>query len=195
MMRTTLLAPLLLGAGAAALAGCSLGGKPPPTLMRLTPDAAAPAGPRSAPTSHAITVVAPSVPQELNTLRVPVRSGTEVTYIPKAQWVEMPNAMFARLVTETISAKTGRVVLDPHQFTIDPGQRLTGTLQEFGLEEPGRQAVVVYDAVLARGASAVETRRFEARVPVAAIDAASAPAALNRAANDVAAQVAAWVGS
>jgi cholesterol transport system auxiliary component len=194
MMRTTLLAPFVVGAVAAMLAACSLGGKPPPTLMRLTPDAAAPAGPRSAPTSQAITVVAPSVPQELNTLRVPVRSGTQVTYVPKAQWVEMPNAMFARLVTETIAAKTGRVVLDPHQFTIDPGQRLTGTLQEFGLEEAGSQAVVVYDAVLARGANAVETRRFEARVPVAALDAASAPAALNRAANDVATQVAAWVG-
>src|SRR5947209_7454231 len=62
-------------------------------------------------------------------------------------------------------------------FTIDPGQRLTGTLQEFGLEETGSQAVVVYDAVLARGANAVETRRFEARVPVPALDAASAPMA------------------
>ncbi|MEA3061762.1 MAG: cholesterol transport system auxiliary component, partial [Sphingomonadales bacterium] len=157
-------------------------------------DTPAPAASRTAPTSQAITVVAPSVPQELMTTRVPVRSGTQVTYIPKAQWVEMPSAMFARLVSETISAKTGRVVLDPHQFSFDPGHRLTGTLQEFGIEEAGSQAVVVYDAVLARGANAVETRRFEARVPVTAIDAASAPAALNRAANDVAAQVAAWVG-
>jgi cholesterol transport system auxiliary component len=191
MMRTTTLLAL---AGAAALAGCSFGPKPPPTLMRLSADAAAPPGPRTAPTSQAITVVAPSVPQELNTLRVPVRAGTQVTYIPKAQWVEMPNAMFARLLSETIAAKTGRVVLDPHQFTFDPGQRLTGTLQEFGFEEAGSQAVVVYDAVLARGATAVETRRFEARVPVTTIDAGSAPAALNRAANDVAAQVAGWVG-
>jgi cholesterol transport system auxiliary component len=196
MMRTTtLLAQFLVGAGAAAaLAACSFGAKVPPTLMRLTPDAAAPAGPRSAPTSKALTVVAPSVPQELNTLRVPVRAETQVTYIPKAQWVEMPNAMFARLLSETIAARTGRVVLDPHQFTFDPGQRLTGTLQEFGFEEAGRQAVIVYDAVLARGADAVETRRFEARVPVTAIDAARAPAALNRAANDLANQVAAWVG-
>jgi cholesterol transport system auxiliary component len=85
-------------------------------------------------------------------------------------------------------------VLDPRQFTFDPGQRLTGTLQEFGFEETGSEAVVIYDAAIARGANAVETRRFEARVPVAAIDAANAPAALNRAANDVAAQVAAWVG-
>jgi len=194
MTRTVLLAAL---AGAAVLSACSFGAKPPPTLMRLSPDAAAPAGSRTAPTAQAITVVAPAVPQELMTLRVPVReSGTQVTYLPKAQWVEMPNTMFARLLSDTIAAKTGRVVLDPRQFTFDPGQRLTGTLQEFGFEETGSQAVVIYDAAIARGANAnaVETRRFEARVPVAAIDAANAPAALNRAANDVAAQVAAWVG-
>jgi cholesterol transport system auxiliary component len=192
MTRTILLAAL---AGAAALSACSFGAKPPPTLMRLSPDAAAPTGSRTAPTAQAITVVAPAVPQELMTMRVPVReSGTQVTYLPKAQWVEMPNTMFARLLSDTIAAKTGRVVLDPRQFTFDPGQRLTGTLQEFGFEETGSQAVVIYDAAIARGTNAVETRRFEARVPVAAIDAANAPAALNRAANDVAAQVAAWVG-
>ena len=186
---------LLAGAAAAALAACSFGSKPPPVLMRLTPDAPAPAGARTAATAQAITVVAPSVPQELMTMRVPVRSGTQVAYVPKAQWVEMPSAMFARLVSETIAAKTGRVVLDPHQFSFDPGQRLTGTLQEFGIEEAGNQAVVVYDAVLARGADRVETRRFEARVPLSgAIDPAGATIALNRAANDVAAQVAAWVG-
>jgi cholesterol transport system auxiliary component len=192
MTRTTFLAAL---AGAAALSACSFGAKPPPTLMRLSPDAAAPTGSRTAPSAQAITVVAPAVPQELMTMRVPVReSGTQVTYLPKAQWVEMPNTMFARLLSDTIAAKTGRLVLDPRQFTFDPGQRLTGTLQEFGFEETGSEAVVIYDAAIARGANAVETRRFEARVPVAAIDAANAPAALNRAANDVAAQVAAWVG-
>jgi len=42
-------------------------------------------------------------------------------------------------------------------------------------------------------ATAVEKRRFEARVPVAAIDAVSAGTALNQAANQVAAEVATWV--
>lgn len=192
MTRTSLLAAL---AGAAALSACSFGAKPPPTLMRLSPEAAAPAAPRGGPTAQAITVVPPSVGQELNTLRVPVRSSaTQVTYLTKAQWVEMPSTMFARLLTETIAARTGRVVLDPKQFTFDPGQRLTGTLQEFGLEEAGSQAVVVFDAAIARGATTVETRRFEARVPVSVIDASTAPDALNRAANQVATQVAAWVG-
>jgi cholesterol transport system auxiliary component len=67
-------------------------------------------------------------------------------------------------------------------------------LQTFGVDADTSEAVVVYDGVLARGADAVESRRFEARVPMAAIDAASAGPALNQAANRVAADVAAWIG-
>jgi cholesterol transport system auxiliary component len=193
MNRTVLLAvPLSL-----ALASCiSFGAKPPATLMRLTAEAQSTAASRTAPTAQAITVVPPSVPQELATPRVPVRTGTtQVAYLAKAQWVEVPSNLFARLLTETIAARTGRVVLDPKQFTFDPGQRLTGSLQAFGLHADTMEAVIIYDAALARGAEAVETRRFEARVPVAAIDAVSAPDALNRAANQIATEVAAWIGS
>jgi cholesterol transport system auxiliary component len=55
------------------------------------------------------------------------------------------------------------------------------------------EAVVVYDAALARG-EGVQTRRFVARAPLAVVDAPSAAAALNLAANQVAADVAAWIG-
>ena len=194
-MKTTRLFAAL--AAAAALSGCiSFGSKPPPYLLRLTPEAAQPTAARAAPTEQAITVVVPTVGQELRTQRVPVRTvgGTHVAYLEDAQWVDLPAPLFARLLSETIGARTGRVVLDPKQFTFDPGQRLTGTLQSFGIDADAMQAVVVYDAAVARGAEAVETRRFEARVPIAAIDAASAADALNRAANQVAAEVAAWVG-
>ena len=183
-------------AAALAVSGClSFGAKPPPTLMRLTADAQLTAGSRSASSGEAITVVPPSAPAELQTPRVPVRTGaTAVAYVKDAQWVEAPSILFARLLSETIAAKSGRVVLDPKQFTFDPGQRLTGTLNTFGLDANRMEAVLVYDAAVSRGRDSVETRRFEARVPVAAIDAASAPAALNQAANKVAAEVAAWVG-
>jgi len=40
----------------------------------------------------------------------------------------------------------------------------------------------------------VVTRRFEARVPVAAIDRANAAPAVNAAANQVAIEVAGWIG-
>jgi cholesterol transport system auxiliary component len=187
--------PFLALAAAFAVSGCiSFGAKPPPTLMRLTSDAQRAASSRSAPSGQAITVIPPSAPAELMTPRVPVRTGaTQVAYVKDAQWVEVPTILFARLLSETIAAKTGRVVLDPKQFTFDPGQRLTGTLQAFGLDADRMEAVLVYDAAVSRG-EAVETRRFEAHVPVPALDAASAPAALNQAANQVATEVAAWVG-
>lgn len=55
---------------------------------------------------------------------------------------------------------------------------------------------MIYDASLTRaGQSAIEKRRFEARVPVAAIEPTAAAEALGRAANDVAGQVADWVRS
>jgi cholesterol transport system auxiliary component len=183
-------------AAALALSGClSFGAKPPPTLMRLTSDAQPSASSRTGLAADAITVVAPSVPGELRTVRVPVRAaGTQVSYLKNAQWVELPGLLFSRLLSETIAAKTGRVVLDAKQFTFDPGQRLTGTLHTFGIDADTSEAVLVYDAAVARGKDAVETRRFEARVPLAVVDAATAPDALNRAANQVAAEVAAWVG-
>ena len=188
--------PFLVLAAALAVSGClSFGPKVPPVLMRLTSDAQIATSSRTAGAGEAITVVPPTAPAELNTPRVPVRTGaTQVSYVRDAQWVEVPTILFARLVSETIAAKTGRVVLDPKQFTFDPGQRLTGTLQTFGLDADRMEAVLVYDAAVSRGKDSVETRRFEARVPVAALDAASAPAALNQAANQVAAEVAAWVG-
>src|SRR5687767_11004271 len=190
--------PLLLALSAAlALPGCiSFGAKPPPTLMRLTADNARSDGAtRSAAAGEVITVVVPTVGQELRTPRVPVRTGgTQVAYIKDAVWVEAPNALFGRLLSETIAARTGRVVLDPKQFTLDPGIRLSGTLETFGIQADRMEAVAVYDAVLARGPDAVEARRFEARAPVAAVDAASAAPALNQVANQVAADVAAWIG-
>jgi cholesterol transport system auxiliary component len=193
MKRTHILLALGLGL---TLSGCiSFGGKTPPYFLRLTPAQEQPAGPaRTAAAGQVITVVPPIASQELMTPRVPVHSGSnQVAYLKDAQWVEVPSALFGRLVSETISVRGGRVVLDPRQFSLDPGIRLTGTLQSFGLDADRMQAVVVYDAALARK-GAVETRRFAASVPVSAIDAPSAASALNQAANQVATEVAAWIG-
>lgn len=193
MMKTKLIALGLVP----MLSGClSFGSEPPPYLLTLDPAATVPAATsRTAPAGEAVTVVVPSVPQKLATNRVPVVSnGTAVAYVKDAQWVDTPNALFGRLLSETIAARTGRVVLDPQQFTFDPGVRLTGQLQRFGVDSDTMEAVVLYDAALARDADSIETRRFEARVPVAAIETAPVGAALNQAANQVAIDVAAWIG-
>jgi cholesterol transport system auxiliary component len=182
---------------ASLLSGClSFGAKPPPTLMTLTSAQERAAGATgSASEGETITIVPPQAARELQTVRVPVRqSDVAIAYLKDAQWVELPANLFARLVSETVAATTGRVVLDPRQFTFDPGTRLTGTLQEFGLDATRMEVVAVYDAALARRGGGVTTRRFEARVPVSVADAASVSPALNQAANEVAAQVAAWIG-
>jgi cholesterol transport system auxiliary component len=178
-----------------ALSACSLGGKAPDLLLDLTPaQTLAPQSASTSPTANAITVVRPTVHQALNTTRVPVLTGQQVTYLKDAFWVDTPNDLFRRLLSETIAARTGRVVLDPAQFTFDPGNRLTGQLQNFGLDSQRMEAVVTYDAALARGAESVTTRRFEARVPVSVADRANVAPALNNAANQVAAEVADWIG-
>lgn len=191
MKKTMFAAGLVL-----ALSGC-FGGSTPDTLMTLNAaQSRAAASTRAAGEGEAITVVVPTVPRELQTLRVPVHE-TElaVSYLKDAQWVEMPANLFARLVSETIAASTNRVVLDPKQFTFDPGQRLTGTLQRFGLDATRQEVVAVYDAVLSRQGGGITSRRFEARVPVTAADAANVSPALNQAANQIATEVASWVGA
>jgi cholesterol transport system auxiliary component len=156
------------------------------------------ATPPTAGQGEAITVAVPSLPQALRTTRIPVYvDDTTIQYLTEAVWVENPGALFARVLGETISARTGRVVLDPSQYSHDPGTRITGTLVKFGLDPGQMQAVVVYDAAMARGGptGGVVTNRFEARVPVTDATPATVAPALNQAANQLAADVAAWIGS
>lgn len=189
--------PFLAALLALPLAACiSFGAEPPPSLLTLTPTSPVAVGQsQTASADRSITITVPVVPQEISTPRVPVQAtATTVAYVKDAQWVEPPARLFARLMSDTITARTGRIVLDPGQFTLNPGVRLTGELRQFGMDAATSSAVVVYDAALARGENQVEKRRFEARVPVGAIDAASVGPALNQAANQVAADVAGWIG-
>lgn len=188
------LAPLLL----LPLAGCiSFGSKPPAALLTLTPAVQLPVGEsQRSNVAATITVAVPSLPQELSSSRVPVHSGgTAIAYVKDAQWVERPSQLFQRLLGDTLTAQTGRLVLSSRQSMLDPGAYLMGDLRRFGVDADTGQAVVTFDAALIRGPeTVVEKRRFEARVAVSPIEAAPVGAALNQAANQVAAQVAEWVG-
>lgn len=191
-------APLLALALPVLLAGCiSFGAEPPPSLLTL--EAQAQPQPGAAQTSaraKSIVIQVPATPTSLATARVPVQaSATSIAYVKDAQWAEPPARLFARLLSDTLTASANMVVLSPAQSFSDPSANLGGELRSFGLDAATREAVVIYDGSLTRaGATAVEKRRFEARVPVTAIDAASAGPALNQAANQVAGEVAGWVG-
>ncbi|RZM04915.1 MAG: ABC transporter, partial [Sphingomonas sp.] len=120
---------------------------------------------------------------------------TSLAYVKDAQWSEQPARLFARLTSDTIAARTGRVVLNQVQAVTEGNDDLSGELRRFGLDATTNEAVVTFDAALSRqGRPGTEKRRFEARVPVAVIDAASTGPALNQAANQVATEVADWVG-
>lgn len=183
---------------AVPLAGClSFGSKPPEFLLTLDPTSTLAVGqPQRSNVAATVTVAVPSAPQLLSTTRIPVNSGgTAVAYVKDAQWVERPSQLFARLVGDTITARTGRLVLSTRQSLLDPGAHLMGELRMFGVDADTREAVVTFEASLVRGPETViEKQRFEARVPVAAIEAAPVGTALNQAANQVAVQVADWIG-
>lgn len=192
------LMPLLLLAASVPLAGCiSLSPKPPAMLLTLDSTAAPAVGTVADSTqARTITVLVPSVPAAIAGARVPVYSGaTSIAYVKGAMWSEPPARLFARLLADTVGARTGRVVLSNAQSFADPGARLGGELRRFGIDAGSGQAVVLFEATLMRdGQKTFQKRRFEAREPVAAIDAAGSAAALNRAANRVGIEIADWVG-
>lgn len=185
-----LVLPLLL-----ALPGCiSLGGKPPESLLTLSAEASAPAGPGSGSAQPVIAVLSLDTPAKLDVLRVPVAvSDTELAYLQEAYWVEKPARLFRRLVGETIRARGTAMVIDGDTTATLANVTLRGTLIDMGYEAQASAAVVRFDAVRIDGEGKVTTRRFEARETGVAPETRAVGAALNVAANKVAREVADWV--
>ena len=188
--------PLLL---LLALPGCiSLGGEPPESLLTLSPAARAPAGPGAGSGANrpVIAVLALDTPAKLDVLRVPVAvSDTELAYLQEAFWVEKPARLFRRLVGETIRARGGAMVIDGDDTSALATQTLRGTLTEMGYDAARSEAVVRFDAVRIGADGVVTTRRFEAREAGVVAEGRAVGAALNVAANKVAAEVADWVAA
>lgn len=173
------------------------GGKTPPWLLTLTPQAPAPENiARTAGPGESVTIDTPVIPREVRTTRVPVHEGPiAIAYVKNLTWVDTPDRLFQDLLTETVTRMTNRVVLDPGQSTLDPGVTISGNLSRFGYDAQEGMVVVRYDAAMAgSGGAAVITRRFEAREPADGTASTVAPA-INAAANRVAMEVAQWVGA
>ncbi len=182
-----------------SLGGClsSITGSVPDNLLTLSAENALPAdAQRQGTVASSLTVLVPTVPQKLRTPRIPVQATpTSIAYVADAVWVEAPARLFQRLLSETVAARTNRLVLDESQYITGPGELLAGELLEFGVDAASGQVVVSYQALRLTGnGEAVAQRRFEAREGVGEINPANVGNALNRAANRVAIDVAAWVG-
>ena len=182
-------------AAALALSACFGGAKPPATLLTLSTQAAAVQIARSATAGEAVTIETPLIGKEIRQVRVPALEGPgRVTYIEDLQYVDTPDKLFQQLLAETVKRTTRRVVLAAGQSALDPGLRVTGSLERFGYDVPSAQVIVTFDATLStQGGARVETRRFEATVPADGTAATVGPA-INQAANAVALQAAQWIG-
>lgn len=179
------------------LAGCiSFGAKPPESLLNLTAARTVAAGTTiNGDMTQAIAVVEPEAPAKLAVTRVPVQiDDTNVAYVKDAVWVDRPTRLFRRLLGETIRARSGRLVIDNDDAALTPTNQLRGSLIDFGYDARTASVVVTFDAVRDVNGTQVMTRRFSSTVPGIAAEAAPIGAALNQAANDVAGQVADWVG-
>jgi cholesterol transport system auxiliary component len=178
------------------LGGCvSFGGKAPPSLLVLTATTNVANGTvKSGASGDALIVQLPEAPRKLESNRVPVQiDASSIAYLKDAVWADKPARLMQLLLMETISAKSGRLVLNETDAGGKAQQYLSGSLLEFGVDSAMLEAVVVYDAVkLVRGQS-VEKKRFEARRPLSSVEAGPAGRALNEAANDVASQVSDWL--
>jgi cholesterol transport system auxiliary component len=184
-----LLAPLVLG-------GClSFGPKTPDTLFSLTPATAAQPGSGASGTlESAVVVLEPEAEQRLDVTRVPVQiDAANVAYLKNAAWVERPARLFQRLLAETIRSRGSRLVLDT-----DPGSggsvRLSGRLIDMGYDARSSAAVVRFEAIRTQPGGRIDTRRFESSVGGVQAKATALAPALDQAANDVARQVAEWLG-
>jgi len=196
MTRAATLVLVLLG-------GCGpliqVGGNvvPPDALYTVsaTAPAAVPTGQVPVDMARAVSIDIPAVPGALQTLRIPVIvSDTSIQYVQAAQWSEQPNRLFQRLLADTLTHK-GIAVIDQRSTGTTGGRRLTGQLMAFGVDVRQEQVVRVrYDATLAEP-DGVRQRRFERDAPLARIDGANVSAALNSAANAVAADVSQWIGT
>jgi cholesterol transport system auxiliary component len=190
---------LLIVAALVPLAGCiRFGASPPPSLLTIAPQVQPAVGAaQNSAGARSIVVELPSVPQAIAGTRVPVQAtDTSLAYVKDAQWAEPPARLFARLLSDTLTARARMVVLSPTQSFDDPSATLGGELRAFGVDAAQRQAVVIYDASFTpSGKTNVEKQRFEARVPIAAIDATQSGIGLSQAANQVAQQVSDWVAA
>jgi cholesterol transport system auxiliary component len=165
-------------------------------LLTLTPAAVVPAGTvTSGNPKTAIMVMEPETDQHLAVVRVPVQiDDTNVAYIKNAAWVERPARLFRALLAETLRSKTSALVLEDTQAAASVGTRISGRLIDMGYDARTSSVVVRFEAIRSTtGNVVVSTKRFESVVPGIEGKPEAVGPALNKAANDVAAQVAGWV--
>ncbi|KMO19412.1 ABC transporter [Methylobacterium platani JCM 14648] len=177
--------PLLLGACGGAV----------PTTFDLT---AVPGAARSGPARRSIVVAEPVGLQPFEADRIIVREpGGSLSFLGGGQWADrLPRLIQARLLQSL--ENTGRL-----RSVSRPGDKvaadtvLVTEIRAFDIAAGSREAVVDISVKLVSEATGTvaAARVFQARVPVAAVDAGSAANGLDRALSTVLADIVRWVGA
>ncbi|RKF21097.1 ABC transporter [Altericroceibacterium spongiae] len=186
-----------MASAALALAGCiSFGEDPPDRLLTLTPSSPAPAGAAAEGTREAaLAIMGITATQALDVNRVPVQvDDSSLAYLKDAFWVDKPAELFARLLSERIRSSGTRLVVDDAELQTMAATRLSGRITQMGFDVPTQSVIMRFDATLQLPDGQLLTRRFESVQPGLSAKADQVGPALNDAANDIAGQVAEWVG-
>ena len=199
MLHSGLTVAVLTGLSA-VLSGCVDlgGGKAPERLIRFTPEASLAAGQgQSGGPGTAILVAEPQTDRVLAVSRVAVQvDDTRVAYLGDIAFVERPARLFRGLLAEALRVKgAGGVVLEDDQPSPSGARHLSGRLLAMGYDARAHAVVVRFDALWQGGDGALAQHRFEAVEKDISPRASAVAPALNRAANDVAGQVAVWVAT
>ncbi len=177
----------------AGLAGCGGGATP------LTFDLAAlPGNARPGSTNRAIVVAEPIGLQSLEADRILVREPSgSLSFVGGGQWSDrLPRLIQTRIIQSLENSGRLRSVTRPGDKVVSDYQ-LVSEIREFDIAAGSREAVVDISAkIIAEGTGkVVNARVFSARVPVPAVDAASAAAGLDAALRQVLGDVVRWVNS
>ncbi|MEY4869608.1 MAG: hypothetical protein RIS11_802, partial [Pseudomonadota bacterium] len=142
--KAVLVAPLAL------LSGCvSFGTDAPPTMLVLQADSAVSAGKvKSGEVKDALVIMEPEAPRKLDTNRVAVQVDvSNMAYLKDAIWSDKPTVLIQQLVTETLSARSPRLILTENESAGRADSSLSGQLLEFGIDAATMEAVASFDAV------------------------------------------------
>lgn len=195
MKRRILSISAVLGFGLSVASCVSLGSDPPPQLLTLASSQQAATGTViTSNVADAIVLETPEAVRAIDTTRVPVHiNDTAIAYVESAYWSDKPARLFRTMLAETLTAQTGRLVLEQPDPSGPRGMMLSGNLLRFGYDQGLQSVVVRYDATMRIAGQPIRQKRFEAEERVYTVEANAVGSALNVAANKIANDVALWV--
>ena len=193
--RRRILAGLIVGSLAPAVAAC-LGGGPPPRQFTLTPVANFPRG--LPPVKWSLVVDEPTAARQIDTSRIALMSGPfRVDYYADVEWADNAPAMVQLLLIQSFQ-NTGRLpVVAPSRQTLSTDFLLLSNLRKFQVENDASgtpQATVVLEVTLLRlpRRTPVATARFEKMTPVDSKSTETVTAAFDASLDDVMRRTVDW---